>query len=522
MRTTLFVLAALLVVASAFPRGPDGRLLIVDDHSFQKPVKGAYRSPCPALNTLANHGFLPRDGKNITKENIIQGLFKGLNVGRDIGVILANAAFKKFGATNSISMLDLQQHNMIEHDASMTRSDNALGDSTVVNATLLQDLISSSDGVSLTWRHMVAHRRRRQDDCKKNNPRLVWNEEQKQAAAGEVVIFQLVFGDWLNGVSLPVVRSIFAEEKFPAGWKPHEGTILAVDVLPRQAILCSCLVDSADVLQTRDFAKAARGMNGRVRINGILHIHKISNMRTTLFVLAALLVVASAFPRGPDGRLLIVDDDHSFQAPAAGAYRSPCPALNTLANHGFLPRDGKNITKSDLIQGLFKGLNVGRDIGFILANAAFKKYGATDSISMLDLQQHNMIEHDCSMTRNDNALGDSTVVNATLLEDLIYSSTDGLVITWKDMVAHRRRRQDDSKAKNPSLVWNEEQKQAAAGEVVIFQLVFGEWGTGVPIYLLRSILGEERFPEDWQPHEGTVLAVDVLPRQAIVRIADGF
>jgi hypothetical protein len=29
-------------------------------------VPGAVRSPCPALNALANHGFLPRNGKNIT------------------------------------------------------------------------------------------------------------------------------------------------------------------------------------------------------------------------------------------------------------------------------------------------------------------------------------------------------------------------------------------------------------------------------------------------------------------------
>ncbi|PRP86779.1 hypothetical protein PROFUN_02928 [Planoprotostelium fungivorum] len=248
-----------------------------------------------------------------------------------------------------------------------------------------------------------------------------------------------------------------------------------------------------------------------------------TNMRTTLFALAALLVVASAFPRGPNGRLLIVgDDDHSFQAPADGAYRSPCPALNTLANHGYLPRSGQNITKDDLIQGLFKGLNVGRDIGFILANGAFKKFGATDSISLLDLQQHNMIEHDSSMTRNDNALGDSTVVNATLLQALLDSSSDDTVLTWKDMVAHRRRRQADSKQNNPSLTWNEEQKQAAAGEVAIFQLVFGDWNTGVDLAVAQSILGQEQFPDGWQPHEGTVLAVDVLPRQAIVRVADGF
>lgn len=31
-----------------------------------------------------------------------------------------------------------------------------------------------------------------------------------------------------------------------------------------------------------------------------------------------------------------------WRAPAADDLRSPCPVLNALANHGFLPRDGRN------------------------------------------------------------------------------------------------------------------------------------------------------------------------------------
>lgn len=34
---------------------------------------------------------------------------------------------------------------------------------------------------------------------------------------------------------------------------------------------------------------------------------------------------------------------HSFRAPAPGDSRSPCPALNALANHALLPRTGKSI-----------------------------------------------------------------------------------------------------------------------------------------------------------------------------------
>lgn len=37
------------------------------------------RGPCPMLNTLANHGFLPRDGRQLTQDVIVSGLGKGLN-----------------------------------------------------------------------------------------------------------------------------------------------------------------------------------------------------------------------------------------------------------------------------------------------------------------------------------------------------------------------------------------------------------------------------------------------------------
>lgn len=40
------------------------------------------------MNTLANHGFLPRDGRNITKYNAIQALGNGLNFGEELAGIM--------------------------------------------------------------------------------------------------------------------------------------------------------------------------------------------------------------------------------------------------------------------------------------------------------------------------------------------------------------------------------------------------------------------------------------------------
>ncbi|KAJ3740778.1 Chloroperoxidase [Lentinula detonsa] len=39
-------------------------------HQWQAPSPTDSRGPCPGLNTLANHGFLPRNGSNIIRETV--------------------------------------------------------------------------------------------------------------------------------------------------------------------------------------------------------------------------------------------------------------------------------------------------------------------------------------------------------------------------------------------------------------------------------------------------------------------
>jgi hypothetical protein len=43
------------------------------------------------------------------------------------------------------------------------------------------------------------------------------------------------------------------------------------------------------------------------------------------------------------------ESQYRYQAPGPNDSRSPCPALNALANHGYLPRSGKDISP-DVLQ----------------------------------------------------------------------------------------------------------------------------------------------------------------------------
>jgi hypothetical protein len=44
------------------------------------PNPSLVRAPCPVMNTLANHGFVPRDGRNITRQPFVEACGDALNI----------------------------------------------------------------------------------------------------------------------------------------------------------------------------------------------------------------------------------------------------------------------------------------------------------------------------------------------------------------------------------------------------------------------------------------------------------
>ncbi|KIK68713.1 hypothetical protein GYMLUDRAFT_36202 [Collybiopsis luxurians FD-317 M1] len=62
-------------------------------------------------------------------------------------------------------------------------------------------------------------------------------------------------------------------------------------------------------------------------------------------------------------------DSHRWVAPGEDDLRSPCPGMNILANHGFLPRDGRNVT----IPMTLKAID-GKDIPRFLHLAMFIRF----------------------------------------------------------------------------------------------------------------------------------------------------
>ncbi|KAK0505376.1 Chloroperoxidase [Armillaria luteobubalina] len=104
---------------------------------------------------------------------------------------------------------------------------------------------------------------------------------------------------------------------------------------------------------------------------------------------------------------------HEWKAPGPSDLRGPCPGLNTLANHGFLPRDDKNITINMVLKAGKEGFNVDPDVLILAAKVGLLTTNALDSFTLDDIKLHGTIEHDASLSRSDYNLGDNASTIST-------------------------------------------------------------------------------------------------------------
>lgn len=70
------------------------------------------RGPCPMLNALANHGFFPRNGKNISIEQMIAGIDQALNLdpASSRPVVELAATTSTTGNPKTVNLADMAAH----------------------------------------------------------------------------------------------------------------------------------------------------------------------------------------------------------------------------------------------------------------------------------------------------------------------------------------------------------------------------------------------------------------------------
>lgn len=193
----------------------------------------------------------------------------------------------------------------------------------------------------------------------------------------------------------------------------------------------------------------------------------------------------------------------------ANASRSPCPMLNTFANHAFLPRDGRNITRDDFNNAMVDSLNFDFSLANKTTTAMVAKLGAGKNTSTaFDLEEfsaHDFTEHDASLTRLDYVQGAFPtvveLVNPGLVKLLLDDSNTSYLDTQSIGKTRARREYESVLIGSPPLP--ERFVSFAQLESSFIPLVFGINASGgdvcdrrAPKRQVREWLNEERFPVD--------------------------
>nr|GAT56890.1 predicted protein [Mycena chlorophos] len=217
-----FSLLAFVALAAAY-KEPAG-------HQYQKPGPNDSRSPCPGLNALANHDYLPRSGQNISIAQILAAAKEAFNVKYDAILPAAKQGLLTRVDEASESLLDLEPlalHGLIEVDASHSRGDygDGTGDNLHFNSTIYDSWLAvSNPGVdyynttSAGW--TMYHRLQY---SLQTNPNVTNAQKDAFGRAGTAALYLSVMGNPTSGVApKKFVDILFREERLPflEGWKP--------------------------------------------------------------------------------------------------------------------------------------------------------------------------------------------------------------------------------------------------------------------------------------------------------------
>ncbi|KAI8646171.1 Chloroperoxidase [Parasitella parasitica] len=202
--------------------------------------------------------------------------------------------------------------------------------------------------------------------------------------------------------------------------------------------------------------------------------------------------------------------------------RSPCPMLNTLANHGFIARDGRNIRSEDLFDALML-MGAPPSVSVLILNYVYFRlqepqpqdpfWAQFRSLKTLDLDRltiFDVLEHDVSLTRNDTLLAhpDTTYVVPAYVERMIklaemknQGKSKGF-FTRENEHDVRKLRWLESIRDNRHMHLDLFAQFASSTECSLLLDIIGRDGS-ISLPHLKSFLLHEAFPEDWHPRETT-------------------
>ncbi|KAF9032969.1 aromatic peroxygenase precursor [Panaeolus papilionaceus] len=223
-------------------------------HPWRPLRVGDIRGPCPGLNTLASHGWLPRDGI-ATPSQIMLAVQEGFNMNFGTALLVTYAAFLVDGnvVTNRLSIGGktlrtglinppapaivggLDTHAVFEgkstilfyhrtRDASMTRGDAFFGNNHSFNETLFQEMVDASNQFGAGKYNLTVAgelRHRRIQDSIATNPQFSFVSPRFFTAFAESTFPINFFIDGRNEngqLDMDVARGFFQNSRMPDGF----------------------------------------------------------------------------------------------------------------------------------------------------------------------------------------------------------------------------------------------------------------------------------------------------------------
>ncbi|KAK5994468.1 Peroxidase stcC-like protein [Cladobotryum mycophilum] len=201
------------------------------------------RSPCPMLNTLANHNYLPHNGLNISAPMIADAFTKALNV--DPTLAQSAVLFADNFGKDVFTLEDLYDPNIIQHVASITRDD----DSERIDLLRIEAFMADSSSSSVTVDSIAKTRLRLNAESAPRN----FSNLQTTASLSEAGMILMFLTNDPPAANAPLSEfqgpkdrlwTFLTQERFPIefGWRPSKRTILVDDLL----YVMQGIVDSMD------------------------------------------------------------------------------------------------------------------------------------------------------------------------------------------------------------------------------------------------------------------------------------
>ncbi|KAI8903635.1 Chloroperoxidase [Gorgonomyces haynaldii] len=208
-----------------------------------------------------------------------------------------------------------------------------------------------------------------------------------------------------------------------------------------------------------------------------------------------------------------------------GSERAPCPGLNTLANHGYINRNGKNITQAQ-ISAAFKQVYGIKDdaVNFLLGLLAPGTPGQNQwgNVDLASLAAHNFIEHDASYTHDDYYFHhDALSINYTKVVDLMNHSSDGITVSLDDLVQFKVELLEYSQRNNPEFSLPETpiplKSLAQYFEMAApFTVFTGNVSNPLSKQQIASFFGLNRLPSDYKLPSEPVSSLEYLLAQTAI------